>query len=55
MNDTRTVGDLVRDVRKRRGLSQRELADLSGVSVSLLSGNWNKATMPVCAWKRRTS
>ena len=36
MNDMRTVGDRVRDVRKRRGLSQRELADLSGVSVSLI-------------------
>src|SRR5260370_37323259 len=31
-----TVGDRVRDVRKRRGLSQKELAARSGVSASLV-------------------
>jgi len=31
-----TVGDRVRDVRKRRGLSQRALAESSGVSLSLI-------------------
>jgi transcriptional regulator with XRE-family HTH domain len=36
VNDMHTVGDRVRDVRKRRGLSQRQLADLSGVSISLI-------------------
>src|ERR1022692_593711 len=36
VNDMHTVGDRVRDVRKRRGLGQRQLADLSGVSVSLI-------------------
>jgi transcriptional regulator with XRE-family HTH domain len=36
MDETRTIGDRVRDVRKRRGLSQRELTDRSGVSLSLV-------------------
>ncbi len=36
MAQVNTVGDRVRNVCKRRGLSQRELADLSGVSVSLV-------------------
>jgi DNA-binding XRE family transcriptional regulator len=36
MDHAGTLGDRVRDVRKRRGLSQRELADLSGVSISLI-------------------
>lgn len=36
MNETRTVGDRIREVRKRRGLTQRELARSSGVSVSLI-------------------
>jgi transcriptional regulator with XRE-family HTH domain len=36
MDQARTIGDKVRDVRKRRGLSQRELAELSGTSVSLV-------------------
>ncbi|GLW67308.1 hypothetical protein Arub01_55510 [Actinomadura rubrobrunea] len=31
-----TIGDLVQSVRKRRGLTQRELAELSGVSLSLI-------------------
>jgi len=31
-----TVGDRVRDIRKRRGLSQKELASRSGLSVSLV-------------------
>lgn len=31
-----TIGDRIRDVRKRRGLSQRELAELSAVSISLI-------------------
>jgi transcriptional regulator with XRE-family HTH domain len=30
------IGDRLREVRKRRGVSQRELADASGVSVSLI-------------------
>ncbi len=36
MDQARTIGDKVRGVRKRRGLSQRELAELSGTSVSLI-------------------
>jgi len=36
MSQASTIGDRVRDVRKRRGLSQSELAGLSGVSVSLI-------------------
>jgi transcriptional regulator with XRE-family HTH domain len=36
VEDLRTLGDRVRDVRKRRGLSQRELAERSGVSLSLV-------------------
>ncbi len=36
MQQADTLGDRLRNVRKRRGLSQRELADLSGVSVSLI-------------------
>jgi transcriptional regulator with XRE-family HTH domain/alkylhydroperoxidase/carboxymuconolactone decarboxylase family protein YurZ len=32
----RTLGERIRDIRKRRGLSQRELAQLAGVSVSLV-------------------
>lgn len=31
-----TIGERLREIRKRRGLSQRELADLSGVSLSLI-------------------
>lgn len=37
MNQAQTLGDRLRDIRKRRGLTQRELADLSGVSVSLVT------------------
>jgi transcriptional regulator with XRE-family HTH domain len=36
MSQDRTVGDRIREIRKRRGLSQRELAELSGVSISLI-------------------
>lgn len=36
MRQEATTGDRVRDVRKRRGLSQRQLGDLSGISVSLV-------------------
>src|SRR5262245_9880699 len=36
MGEARTVGDRVRDVRKRRGLTQRALAESSGVSQSLI-------------------
>jgi DNA-binding XRE family transcriptional regulator len=36
MDQDRTLGDRIREIRKRRGLSQRELAELSGVSVSLV-------------------
>jgi transcriptional regulator with XRE-family HTH domain len=36
LDQVKTIGDRVREVRKRRGLSQRELADLSGASVSLI-------------------
>jgi transcriptional regulator with XRE-family HTH domain len=36
MEHAGSIGDRVRDVRKRRGLSQRELAGLSGLSVSLV-------------------
>lgn len=34
--DRNGIGDRVRNARKRRGLSQQELAELSGVSVSLI-------------------
>lgn len=37
MNQGHTVGDRICEARKRRGLSQRELAQLSGVSLSLVS------------------
>lgn len=36
MEQARTIGDRVRDVRKRRGLTQRELAGMSGLSLSLV-------------------
>jgi transcriptional regulator with XRE-family HTH domain len=36
VNDSAAIGVRVRDVRKRRGLSQEELAGSSGVSVSLI-------------------
>lgn len=36
VNETRSIGDRLREARKRRGLTQRELARLSGVSVSLV-------------------
>jgi transcriptional regulator with XRE-family HTH domain len=36
MDQAPTVGDRVRDVRKRRGLTQRALAEASGVSLSLV-------------------
>jgi len=36
MHEGQSVGDRIRDVRKRRGLTQRELADLSSVSLSLI-------------------
>src|SRR6266487_1164815 len=36
MNDSAAVGARLREARKRRGLTQRELARLSGVSVSLI-------------------
>jgi transcriptional regulator with XRE-family HTH domain len=36
MDHAHTLGDRVRDVRKRRGLSQRELAEASGLSISLI-------------------
>ncbi len=36
-NDTMTVGQRLMDLRKRRGLSMRELADRSGASTSLIS------------------
>lgn len=37
MHEVNTVGGRVREVRKRRGLSQRKLATQSGVSLSLIS------------------
>lgn len=37
MNQGHTIGERIRQARKRHGLSQRELARLSGVSVSLIS------------------
>jgi XRE family aerobic/anaerobic benzoate catabolism transcriptional regulator len=37
MTDLRALGDAVRDVRTDRGLTQRELADRSGVSLRFLS------------------
>src|SRR5215831_20013329 len=37
MDDSGSIGGRVREVRKRRGLTQRELADAAGVSVSLVS------------------
>ena len=36
MSQGQTIGDRIRESRKRRGLSQRELAQLSGVSISLV-------------------
>jgi ribosome-binding protein aMBF1 (putative translation factor) len=36
MTETPTIGDRVRDVRKRRGLTQRELSAASAVSLSLV-------------------
>jgi transcriptional regulator with XRE-family HTH domain len=36
VNDSTAIGIRVRDIRKRRGLSQEELAGSSGVSVSLI-------------------
>jgi transcriptional regulator with XRE-family HTH domain len=36
MNQAHSTGDRVRDVRKRRGLTQRALAESSGVSLSLI-------------------
>jgi transcriptional regulator with XRE-family HTH domain len=37
VNQGHTVGDRIREARKRNGLSQREMARLSGVSLSLIS------------------
>ena len=36
MYETRSIGDRLREARKRRGLTQRDLARLSGLSVSLV-------------------
>lgn len=36
MNEAHAIGDRLREARKRRGLTQRELARQSGVSVSLI-------------------
>lgn len=36
MSEQRGIGERIRDIRKRRGLSQRELAELAGVSISLI-------------------
>jgi transcriptional regulator with XRE-family HTH domain len=36
VNQTRSVGDRVREARKRRGLTRRDLARLSGLSLSLV-------------------
>jgi transcriptional regulator with XRE-family HTH domain len=36
MDQARTIGDRLRDARKRRGLTQRDLARLSGLSLSLI-------------------
>jgi transcriptional regulator with XRE-family HTH domain len=36
MDQARAIGDRVRDIRKRRGLTQRDLAGLSGMSLSLV-------------------
>jgi transcriptional regulator with XRE-family HTH domain len=36
VNQTRGIGDRVREARKRRGLTQRDLARLAGLSVSLV-------------------
>jgi transcriptional regulator with XRE-family HTH domain len=36
MNQAHTSGDRIRDIRKRRGLTQRALAESSGVSLSLI-------------------
>jgi len=36
MNQAHTTGDRIRDIRKRRGLPQRALAESSGVSLSLI-------------------
>ena len=36
MNQARTLGDRVREARRRRGLTQRDLARLSGLSLSLV-------------------
>jgi transcriptional regulator with XRE-family HTH domain len=36
MDQAATIGERVRDVRKRRGLSQQELAELASLSVSLI-------------------
>ncbi len=36
MDQARTIGDRLRDARKQRGLTQRDLAQLSGLSLSLI-------------------
>jgi transcriptional regulator with XRE-family HTH domain len=36
VSDTGGIGDRLREARKRRGLTQRELAQLTGLSVSLV-------------------
>jgi transcriptional regulator with XRE-family HTH domain len=36
VNEAHAIGDRLREARKRRGLTQRELARLSGLSVSLV-------------------
>lgn len=36
MNEAHAIGDRLREARKRCGLTQRELAQQSGVSVSLI-------------------
>jgi len=37
VNESYVIGNKVREARKRRGLTQRELSRLSGVSVSLIT------------------
>jgi DNA-binding transcriptional regulator YiaG len=51
VNEAHAIGDRLREARKRRGLTQRELARESGVSLSLVSrdpGNEDVAA----AWRR---
>jgi DNA-binding XRE family transcriptional regulator len=50
MTDALALGDRIREARKRRGVSQRDLAQSSGVSVSLIrkveQGERNDTRMP---------